>query len=158
MEENPLKANFDYYWERTSHGSTLSNLVHSYLTHLLGNGTLAWDLYINALTSDYVDIQGGTTKEGIHVGVQAGSVFLTLRVFAGLRLDGDHVHLAPDLPKTWRRLRFGLGFEGDRYNFDLQPSKVDVEFVSKKKESTEIWLQDRKVIVEKDQRTSFGLT
>jgi trehalose/maltose hydrolase-like predicted phosphorylase len=158
VEEDSLKANFNYYWRRTSHGSTLSALVHSYLAHLQGKRNMAWELYIDALTSDYVDIQGGTTEEGIHTGVLTGSVFLTLRAFAGLRLDGDHVRLAPNLPKTWHRLRFGLGFKGDRYNFDLHPSKVDVEFISQEKDSTELWLQDRKVIVENDQRTSFVLT
>jgi len=36
----------------------------------------SWDLYLEALTSDYIDIQGGTTKEGIHAGVMAGTVLM----------------------------------------------------------------------------------
>ena len=51
-----LKVNFEYYLPRTSHGSTLSRVVHSYLANYFGDKKTAWDLYIEALTSDYIDI------------------------------------------------------------------------------------------------------
>ena len=59
-----LENNFDYYIERTSHGSTLSRLVHARLAWLMGRKELGWGLYMDALRSDLVDIQGGTTGEG----------------------------------------------------------------------------------------------
>ncbi len=67
-----LERNFDYYIQRCSHGSTLSRVVHAYLASLIGRKQLTWDLYNDALQSDYVDIQGGTTAEGIHMGVMTG--------------------------------------------------------------------------------------
>lgn len=45
---------------------------------------LAWQLYQEALYSDYRDIQGGTTAEGIHAGVMAATLFIPLTTFAGL--------------------------------------------------------------------------
>jgi trehalose/maltose hydrolase-like predicted phosphorylase len=143
-------VNFDYYSRRTSHGSTLSNLVHAYLASLLGYEQLTWKFYTDALMSDYKDVQMGTTKEGIHVGVMAGSAVLTLRAFAGLRLDGEHVRIAPNLPKTWRKLRFNLGFKGDRYEFELYPSKVNVKLSSQSKDTVEIGLGGQKLVVEND--------
>ncbi|MCK4991335.1 MAG: glycoside hydrolase family 65 protein, partial [Bacteroidales bacterium] len=63
------KQNFDYYLARTSHGSTLSRLVHARLAWELGMSDRGWELFMDALRSDLVDIQGGTTGEGIHCGV-----------------------------------------------------------------------------------------
>jgi beta-phosphoglucomutase family hydrolase len=158
VDENLLSVNFDYYLKRTSHGSTLSSLVHAYLANLLGNEPLYWKFYLDALTSDYKDIQQGTTKEGIHVGVMAGSTILTLRSFAGLRLDKDEVHLAPHLPKTWRQLKFGLTFKGDRYEFKLSHSKLDVRIAGRGKKAVKLWLWNRVVILESGHWASFELT
>lgn len=75
-KENFLRKQFEYYYPRTSHGSTLSRVVHAALTNEMGLKRDSWDLYLEALTSDYIDIQGGTTKEGIHAGVMAGTVLM----------------------------------------------------------------------------------
>jgi trehalose/maltose hydrolase-like predicted phosphorylase len=157
-DERLLSTNFNYYLSRTSHGSTLSHLVHSYLASLLDDESHYWPFYLDALTSDYKDIQMGTTKEGIHIGVMAGSTVLTLRAFAGLRLDGDLVRLAPNLPKFWRKLKFGLAFKGDRYEFVQHRSKVEIRFTSQGKRSVELWLQDQKVTVMEGEWRTFNLT
>ena len=69
MKPDYLKENMSYYLGRTSHGSTLSRVVHALLANMIGDRDLSWELYQDALGSDYVDIQGGTTAEGIHLGV-----------------------------------------------------------------------------------------
>ncbi|MBP7496797.1 MAG: beta-phosphoglucomutase family hydrolase, partial [Bacteroidales bacterium] len=61
VKDSLLKDNFDYYVKRTSHGSTLSRIVHSYLANKIGYKQLAIDMFTEALLSDYNDIQGGTT-------------------------------------------------------------------------------------------------
>ncbi len=76
-----FNKNFEYYYQRTSHGSTLSKLVHAKLAKLKGDDKLAQKLYQEALESDYSDVQGGTTAEGIHTGVMAGTVILALNDF-----------------------------------------------------------------------------
>jgi trehalose/maltose hydrolase-like predicted phosphorylase len=115
-----VAANLKYYLARTSHGSTLSRVVHSHLAWLLGDEELGWRLYREALVSDFQDIQGGSTAEGIHTGVMAGTVMGTLRSFAGLALEGETVSLAPRLPSTWRRMAFGFRFRGARYELELE--------------------------------------
>ena len=116
-----LRTNFDYYFKRTSHGSTLSRLVHSYLASLMGNRELGWQFYLEALRSDYTDVQGGTTKEGIHTGVMAGTVILALKAYAGLDVSGEQIKIAPRLPAAWRKVSFNIGFRGDRYHFVVTP-------------------------------------
>jgi beta-phosphoglucomutase family hydrolase len=123
VQADLLQVNFDYYFKRMSHGSSLSKLVHSYLANLIGDRELSWQLYMDALKSDYVDIQDGTTKEGIHTGVMAGSAVLALRAYAGLSLDGEQVTIDPHLPASWRKMRFNIGFRGDRYYFVIERGK-----------------------------------
>ncbi|MDJ0662925.1 MAG: beta-phosphoglucomutase family hydrolase [Acidimicrobiia bacterium] len=121
-----LRKNFAYYLERTSHGSTLSRLVHAQLANEAGFPEVSWDLYRQALLSDIADTQGGTTKEGIHTGVMAGTVLLALHAYAGLDFVESTVHLTPRLPKEWRGMRFSIGRRGHCYNFVIDREKVDV--------------------------------
>nr|WP_159084381.1 hypothetical protein [Dongshaea marina] len=58
LPENYLEKNLEYYLARTSHGSTLSRVVHAQLAQMVRNETLSWDLFLDALGSDYNDIQG----------------------------------------------------------------------------------------------------
>jgi beta-phosphoglucomutase family hydrolase len=146
-EQDLLRANFDYYFKRTSHGSTLSRLVHSYLANLIGDRELSWQLYMDALKSDYVDIQGGTTKEGIHTGVMAGTAVLALKSYAGLNVNGEQVEIDPCLPTAWREVRFNVGFRGDRYYFEVTPKHLRVRVDSGRKEVTDIIVRDRKVAI-----------
>jgi HAD superfamily hydrolase (TIGR01509 family) len=125
-----LRRNFDYYLPRTSHGSTLSRLVHAYLAFLLDSKELGWQLYAQALASDYVDIQGGTTKEGIHAGVMTGTVFFALRAFAGIDFSGEILSASPNLPAHWREMKFNLGFKGKRYRFVIGLNDVELNLTA----------------------------
>ena len=125
-----LKKNFEYYLPRTSHGSTLSGVVHSYLAKLIGQKQICKELYMKALESDYVDIQGGTTGEGIHVGVMGGTVLNMLSIFAGLNWHGEALRLNPGLPDGWKRLGFNFDFKGDHYHFDITGEEVKIYFQS----------------------------
>jgi trehalose/maltose hydrolase-like predicted phosphorylase len=124
--ENLLRENFYYYLSRTSHGSTLSRLVHAYLAYKLGDKDLSWQLYTEALKSDYIDIQGGTTKEGIHAGVMTGTVYFALRAFAELDLRGETPKASPNLPAHWRKMSFNIRYKGKEYKFLITPNKVDI--------------------------------
>jgi len=122
-----LRENFYYYLNRTSHGSTLSRLVHAYLAHILGDNNLSWQLYTEALKSDYIDIQGGTTEEGIHLGVMTGTVFFAIRAFAGINFDGGHLTVSPRLPAIWRKMQFSIDFKNARYHLVITPEYVEVK-------------------------------
>ncbi len=124
--DDMLRTNFDYYLKRTSHGSTLSKLVHAHLANLAGNRDLSLELFMQALRSDFEDSQGGTTREGVHCGVMTGTANLVLASYAGLDLTRDCVTLTPRLPDAWRQVRFSIRFNGDRYSFVVAPDNVKV--------------------------------
>ncbi len=59
LPEDYVEQNLAYYLARTTHGSTLSRIVHAQLAAIVKDDTLAWRLFQEALSSDYHDIQGG---------------------------------------------------------------------------------------------------
>ncbi|MDH6246993.1 trehalose-phosphatase [Mycobacterium sp. OTB74] len=103
----------DYYLARTSHGSSLSAVVHSWVL-ARGNRHLAMQYFSQALLSDIEDVQGGTTAEGIHLGAMAGSIDLLQRCFTGLELRGDRLVLGPHWPEALGKLEFVFRYRGHR--------------------------------------------
>jgi beta-phosphoglucomutase family hydrolase len=136
--EDMLGANYDYYFGRTSHGSTLSRIVHAYLANELRRGESAWNLYMEALSSDYVDIQGGTTAEGIHAGVMGSTVLFVIQSIAGIQLKGENLSMNPILPKGWKKLVFNFAFRKNYYIFEIFPDRVSVEINSSDDQPVEI--------------------
>lgn len=126
MPEGYLDKNLNYYLKRTSHGSTLSRIVHSQLANIIDNKELGWKLYMDALTSDYNDIQGGTTSEGIHAGVMAGTVMLAISTFAGVDLRGDILKINPELPEHWNTIGFNISFKKTDYIFLLSNNEIQI--------------------------------
>jgi trehalose/maltose hydrolase-like predicted phosphorylase len=93
--------------------------VHAQLAEMIGDRSLSLDLYLDALGSDYNDIQGGTTAEGIHAGVMAGTLMIAISTFAGVDLRGDVLKVNPALPERWKRMQFNLQFRKAHYSFDI---------------------------------------
>jgi trehalose 6-phosphate phosphatase len=107
LEPDAIPRTIDYYLARTSHGSTLSAVVHSWVL-ARAHRDRATGLFTRALRSDVTDIQGGTTPEGIHLAAMTGTVDLLQRCFAGLRLDGATVTLDPYWPVELGPLEFRI--------------------------------------------------
>jgi trehalose/maltose hydrolase-like predicted phosphorylase len=108
-----IPRNVEYYLRRTSHGSTLSKLVHSWVL-ARSDRKRAWDYLLEVLDADITDVQGGTTKEGIHLGAMAGTIDLLQRGFTGLETREDVLWLDPCLPEDLTQLRFRLRYR-DHY-------------------------------------------
>jgi alpha,alpha-trehalase len=108
LAKEDIEQNIDYYLARTSHGSTLSRVVHSWVTADCDRSR-SWQLFLDALHSDIADIQGGTTAEGIHLGAMAGTVDLVQRSYAGIEIRGDDIlRINPQLPEELERLHLDI--------------------------------------------------
>lgn len=84
----------DYYLRRTSHGSTLSVLVHAWVLARVRRAE-AWKFFQEAVKGDIADLQGGTTGEGIHLGAMAGTLDLVQRGLTGLATRSGALCLDP---------------------------------------------------------------
>jgi trehalose/maltose hydrolase-like predicted phosphorylase len=106
-----IPATIDYYRRRTSHGSTLSAVVHAWLL-ARSDRAGSWAYFEHALSSDVTDIQGGTTKEGIHLGAMTGTLDLVQRGYTGLVVEQDELRFDPSLPEEVERLDLRLYYRG----------------------------------------------
>ena len=120
-----IPRNVDYYLRRTSHGSTLSRVVHSWVLARLDRKR-SWEFFLQALESDVNDIQGGTTHEGIHLGAMAGTLDLVQRCYGGVHAHHDVLWINPALPEELSRLYFAVHYRGQRVAVDITARRLVV--------------------------------
>jgi len=125
LDGDIIKRNIDYYLQRSSHGSTLSHIVHSWVT-ARSDRSHAWELFLQALESDVGDVQGGTTPEGIHLGAMAGTVDLLQRCFTGIATRGGVLHLDPQLPDELQEICLRIRYRGQTLILDINHEKIRV--------------------------------
>ncbi|WP_461213347.1 glycoside hydrolase family 65 protein [Lacticaseibacillus sp. GG6-2] len=118
--------NLQFYLDRTTHGSTLSRIVYAMLDAQAGHQDQAWSLYHQALLSDYYDIQGGTTAEGLHLGVMGATLDVATRVFGGINVRNDRVVVKPKLPTVWSKMQTTVHAQNVSYHFDIEPQRLTV--------------------------------
>lgn len=114
-----------YYRHRTSHGSTMSHLVHGAIL-LDHEPETAWAHYVQALRSDVEDTQGGTTPEGIHTAVMAGTVQYVVEWMAGARMEQGRPRVIPNLPHTVQSVRFVYLVQGVPLRVDVDHSCIRI--------------------------------
>ncbi len=123
--EDTIARNVDYYARRSSHGSTLSRVVHAWVL-ARSDRTKAMTYYAEALQSDVSDIQQGTTAEGIHLGAMAGTVDLVQRVSTGFEITNGLLKLDPRLPEELDRLDMRIRYRGHTLDLRLTPDSLTV--------------------------------
>lgn len=106
LSKNWLKSNRDYYREFTVHGSTISRPVFGGISVDLMELDDALDNLLVSIASDYNDIQGGTTAEGIHLGVMGATLKLIQNEFCGVDMRNGQFNIFPNLPESWNSVKF----------------------------------------------------
>jgi alpha,alpha-trehalase len=132
-----IPKTIDYYRSRTSHGSTLSAIVHSWVL-ARGDRDRALKYFHQVLISDIADVQGGTTFEGIHLTAMAGSVDLLQRCFTGLEFRADRIVLNPMWPETLGTLTFPLRYRGHRLHLRISGRQAEVTSDSEQQHAIDI--------------------
>ncbi len=134
LTEAKRRETIEYYRQRTSHGSTLSHLVFAAILDDFDRGA-SWGYFVEAVRSDVEDTQGGTTPEGIHTAVMAGTVRHVIERFAGVRLSAERLSMTPRLPDGVDRIRFAVRWrdtlvsvevDRDRVRFDVPTGAASI--------------------------------
>ncbi len=125
FEPASIPRTIAYYHARTAHGSTLCRVTMAWVL-ARSDRVRSWALFHEALVSDVADIQGGTTREGIHLGAMAGTVDLVARCYTGLELRGDVLWLNPQLPAGLRRLGLWVRYRGHALELTISPTTLEV--------------------------------
>jgi alpha,alpha-trehalase len=126
FESDMIRRTIDYYLQRTSHGSTLSRVVHSWVL-ARSDREGSWKFYEDALRSDLDDTQGGTAAEGIHLGAMAGTVDLLQRCYLGIETRDDGIWFHPLLPAEIQSLTLGIRYRRRWMNVTVADGVITVE-------------------------------
>jgi alpha,alpha-trehalase len=114
-----------YYVRRTSHGSTLSWVTHSWVL-ARADRTRSWDLFCQSLDCDFADLQGGTTREGIHLGAMAGTVDIMQRCYTGIEPRANVLTFNPRLPEELTCLKTTVRYRGQTLDLEVTHDKLSV--------------------------------
>ncbi|MFW5759775.1 MAG: glycosyl hydrolase family 65 protein, partial [Cyclobacteriaceae bacterium] len=114
-----------HYEKVTSHGSTLSKLVHSWVM-ARSNRSKSWHNFRKALMSDFKDIQGGTTSEGIHLGAMAGTIDLMQRCYLGIQMHEDKLIFNPMLPKEVSYMKMRIRYRNHWLKVQVNENQLKI--------------------------------
>ncbi|GAB4274559.1 MAG: glycosyl hydrolase family 65 protein [Coriobacteriia bacterium] len=141
LTEEMVERNIDYYLARTSHGSTLSGVVASWVL-ARSRPEESWQLFKEALRSDVNDVQGGTTREGIHLGAMAGTVDIVQRCYTGIEMREDVLHMDPFLPPGLERLNLNIRYRGQWLDVEIGCDRMVVRAEASEKAPIRLAVRD----------------
>jgi alpha,alpha-trehalase len=156
FDSEMIPRNIEYYVERTSHGSTLSRVVHSWVL-ARSDREQSWELFQRALESDVTDIQGGTTAEGIHLGAMAGTVDLIQRGHTGIEMRGEVLWLNPCLPEELDSVRLRVRYRGHWLRLKITQKRLKASFEKGWSESAKIGFRGQVHVMEQGETKEFAL-
>src|SRR5690606_9836986 len=151
-----IPTTIDYYLQRTSHGSTLSGVVHAWVL-ARSERTGSWPPFLQALRRDIDDSQGRTTAAGVHVGAMAGTVDILLSCYTGLVLHGDELRFHPILPDEVTRLSFELRYRGHSLSIDVTRRAMTVSSAPVEAGEIAITVRDHSFVLQPGERRSVPL-
>jgi alpha,alpha-trehalase len=156
FEYETIPASVDYYIKRTSHGSTLSRVVHSWVLSR-SQREVSWHLFRDALASDISDVQGGTTREGIHLGAMAGTVDLIQRCYTGMEARGNVLMFNPYLPEALSKLEFDIHYRQSALNVHIDKKLLKVTCLAGEVAPVNIGFEDRTTELKPGDSVEFEL-
>jgi trehalose/maltose hydrolase-like predicted phosphorylase len=142
LSHQMILRNIAYYSKRTSHGSTLSRLVFSSVLSRYDR-TTSWQNFQKLLVSDFEDIQGGTTPEGIHLGAMAGSLDLVQKTYAGVEIREDVLWIKPDLPENIGSVKIRVNYRLHWIFISIDRQNINISFEEGLDKKVKIGVIDR---------------
>lgn len=155
-DDELIPRNVAYYEARTSHGSTLSRVVHSWI-HARTHRERSWSEFRDALRSDIDDIQGGTTAEGIHLGAMAGTIDLVQRCYTGIELRGDVLLLDPVIPEELGSLALRLRYRDQNVHVEVTDHQVRLRVGRSSRPPITVQVRDQRQEVRPGEWVEFDL-
>lgn len=157
IDDETMDRTIDYYAMRSSHGSTLSRIVQSWVL-ARADREESWVFFYSALQSDLLDIQGGTTKEGIHLGAMAGTIDLVMRCYPGLVVERDTLWFDPCLPRELEQLHYSLMFRGHYLDVEAGDGEFSVSARHSAAGPIVIGLDGERIVLEPGARATIRIS
>jgi trehalose/maltose hydrolase-like predicted phosphorylase/phosphoglycolate phosphatase-like HAD superfamily hydrolase len=115
-----------FYANRVVHGSSLSRVVHAWVTARTDRAA-SWRCFTEALSANIGDTRDGSTREGVHIGAMAGALDLAERCYLGVETRQEALWLNPRLPQPISRLHTLLTYRGHQIHVTATRSDLTLK-------------------------------
>jgi trehalose/maltose hydrolase-like predicted phosphorylase len=148
LNDRTWRRTVDHYLRRTSHGSTLSGLVHGGVLARVRRAD-AWEFVQESLRGDIADLQGGTTGEGIPLGAMAGTLDLVQRGLTGMETRTGALWLDPVPLPQLSEYGFAIRYGGHwGVQLRMRPGRLRIRVPASDRSPLHVELPDRAVAIE----------
>ncbi|MBO4386072.1 MAG: HAD hydrolase-like protein, partial [Treponema sp.] len=103
--------NYNFYEKYTTGDSSLSHCIMSIMASVCGDKDKALDYFNKTVRMDIDDVNGNS-RDGIHTACMAGSWMSVVYGFAGFCDYGGNFSFNPQIPSSWKKLKFSLALNG----------------------------------------------
>lgn len=126
QSEEAMRNSFLYYETITTHDSSLSTCVFSIEASRLGMTDKAYAYFGDSAKLDLLNTHNNT-KDGIHAANMGGCYMAVINGFAGLRISGEGIEIAPALPEQWNGYHFRFRYHDSSVRICVDKEKIAVE-------------------------------
>jgi beta-phosphoglucomutase family hydrolase len=141
FNKNSILKNINYYLNRTTNGSSLALIIHAWIEARQARER-SWELFSQALETDMVDDQTGSTREGVHLAAMSGCIDILQRGYAGLEIRSDILILNPLLPKSISSISFHIRYRTHWLDLEITQKDVKVKSLTSKARPIMIMIKD----------------
>lgn len=117
------KANYDYYEQRTEHGSSLSSCMYGLLACRIDDLNDAYKFFAKTaevdLSGDSKQFAGLIYIGGTHPAAQGGTWMMVVQGFCGFSCKNGKIKVMPNLPKTWNKVVFTVMVQKKKYEITV---------------------------------------
>lgn len=128
-----MKKNWEYYEPRTEHGSSLSACMYSLVACGINNANAAYPLFMKSASADLR--AGGKEWAGLlyiggtHPASEGGAWIVAVNGFAGINEKDGIVVAEPNLPDSWKGMRFKYAYRGKIYSVKILNNEATIKEV-----------------------------
>lgn len=151
-----IPKNINYYVKRSSCGSSLSQLVYSWVL-ARSDRESSWNYFIEALNVDFKDVENSTTKEGIHLGAMSGTVDMIQRCYTGFEIRDHVLWINPALPEKLEKFKMRIRYRGHWIWMAFDASKIEIEFEKSWFPDVKIGFNDEVFVMGQGEKRSFKI-
>ena len=123
FSEDIVRKNYEFYEQRTGHGSSLSPSIHSLIAARIGKADDAYKYFVKNARID-LDDQFGNSAGGIHIASQGGVWMSVVMGFAGMYPADKGFIFDPHLPEHWEGIDFCVKWRGQDLKVNLTKEKI----------------------------------
>ncbi|MBP7936187.1 MAG: glycoside hydrolase family 65 protein [Phycisphaerae bacterium] len=128
FDRDVLKANWDFYKDKSMNFSSMSFALNAIMAAEMGEMDRAYREFLICAGSDIDEELTGRkdTYAGLHGTAAGGAWMAAVFGFGGVCLSETGLRVNPRLPRPWRSMQFNLQYREHRLLFSIDPEEVRI--------------------------------